>query len=107
MDNGYSIARFKLTQVESDAWEGRAKASSGGWEACFTLSLNITGSKLAYFYVNAGEINPVDCAKKCLSKGFTGSCSGVDKSSCNAFTFQDGVCTLGCIEHTSGAHGNF
>ena len=58
--------------------------------------------------VDAGERNPVDCAKKCLSEGFngTGTINDIDnvKSSCNALTFQDGVRTLGCVEDTKGAH---
>ena len=75
--------------------------------------------------VDAGELDPVDCARKCLAKGFNGVCNGSNgnngnngidgidgngndniKSSCNAFTFLDGVCTLGCIENTTGGRSN-
>ena len=59
----------------------------------------------------------MDCARKCLVEGFNGVCNGnngndgIDgndnvKSSCNAFTFLDGVCTLGCIENTTGGQSN-
>ena len=67
----------------------------------------------------------MDCARKCLAEGFNGVCNGIDgnngnsgidgidgngndniKSSCNAFTFLDGVCTLGCIENTTGGQSN-
>ena len=42
----------------------------------------------------------MDCAKKCLAEWLNGD----DK--CNAFIFQDGVCTIGRIDgdHTSGSH---
>ena len=50
--------------------------------------------------------NPVDCAKRCLAENFNGTCNLIDtvETPCNAFTFQDGVCTLGCVETTSGNH---
>ena len=96
--------RFKLTQTDSDAWSVGSRSSFGGSEnyhfdlsvhcfckRCFICFCHVLSSSfsLIYCHVDAGDINPVDCAKQCLVEG---------PSNCNAFTFEDGVCTLGNVQ---------
>ena len=69
-------------------WIGEFSVDITSLDITIVLDLSIF-CHFVIFHLDAGNKNPVACAKQCLVEG---------KSNCNAFTFEDGVCTLGNVQ---------
>ena len=94
----FVITRFRLTHVENNVWLSGVKDNFGGFSLtllCFYLISYLLG--LSVNLLNTGERNPVDCAKRCLDQWLKSGHIG-NIGNCNAFTFQEGVCTLASID---------